>query len=622
MSSRARWGIAGAVVLALGLAIAWPRTSAGLDTLVRWEPGREYRYRFTYVSSDRVGFLGVSEASVTGEFDVAGDLVVRTLDTDGGVAQLGVRLEALTRHRYEALGRPIVNSDDEATAALVGPQALVVMEPSGIVRGIELPARAPALFRNTITALFAQGAFELRTHHPRWDAAQSSTRGEARAHYELTQTGFRSSTVTKSVTHYDRLLAIPMAASAYEQRVSAPMSIVLTRSGQLQALDGEERIEATAGEQTLLKVDARLTLALVDVTSVDTSADLVAALRNQGGLEKPLRLDQPVENPEAKLATLTRIARGLERQQLIDQLRLMARGQPLPPDFFWRAAGFLELHPEACADLVALFGEPGTISDMREAVTTLLVSTGTPEAQASLREVLRSQAAATDPRLPAMITTLSFLSKPVPETLSFLEEVDATAQGPSRVAATYALGAEVGSLYRTGDRDIALEANRRLVEAMKAEPAPARQRELLTALGNAGLETNVTDVASLGSSPVPAVRASVANALRKTQSPASESTLMGLVTDPNQPVQAAALEALQQFQLRADLLTTLASLVRAGKVDELSFTTVLNVVGRQQTVREFPREVRALLEAMLATPIQRIEIREAIEQLLQSVGGA
>lgn len=625
MSSRARWAVVATAALTtvLGLAVVWPRVSDGLDTLVRWEPGREYRYRFTYASSDRVGFLGVSEASMTGEFDVAGELVVRAFGTDAGVAQLGVRLEALTKHRYEALGKPIVTTDAEARAALVGPEALVLMEPTGVVRGIELPAKAPALFRNTITALFAQGAFELRAHQPRWDAVQSGPRGEARAQYQVTQAGFRSSTVTKSVTHYDRLLAIPMVASAYEQRVSAPMSIVVARDGKLQALDGAERIEATSGEQTLLRVDARITLALLDVTTFDLgSGDLVAALRTQGALEPPLRLDQPVENPEAKLATLTRIAQGLERQQLIDLLRLVARGQPLPPDFFWRAAGFLELHPEACADLVALFGEAGTISDVREAITTLLVSTGTPEAQASLREVLRSEAAAADPRLPAMITTLSFLGEPVPETLALLEQMDATAQGPTRVAATYALGAEVGSMYRTGDREIALEANRQLVEALKGGAEPSRQRELLTSLGNAGLQENVTAIDALSSSPEPAVRAAVANALRKTQSPESESTLLRLATDASQPVQNAALIALQQFQPRADLLTTLSSRVRAGQVDELSYPTVLNLVGRQQTVRDFPREVRALLEAMLATPIQRTEVREAIEQQLQSVSGA
>lgn len=57
----------------------------------------------------------------------------------------------------------------------------------------------------------------------------------------------------------------------------------------------------------------------------------------------------------------------------------------------------------------------------------------------------------------------------------------------------------------------------------------------------------------------------------------------------------------------------------AAQIDELSYTTLLNLVGRQQTRRYFPREVRALLEAMLANPTERTEIREAIVQLLSSV---
>ena len=607
-----RWLVPSLLLVLLALALLWPRRSAGLQTLLRWEPGREYRYRFTYASSDRVGFLGIAEAKMTGDFDVAGDLVIRAYGADGGVDQLGVRLEELTRHHYEAMGKPLLGSDDEARAALVGPEALVLMEPSGLVRGVEFPAKAPAFFRHTVTALFAQGAFELQAHQPRWDAVQAGPRGDAVASYEVARAGFRSWTVTKSLGRYTRLRAIPLAVADYEQKVKGPGTLELGRDGQLRSLQSEEQLEATSGGQTLLAVTAKVGFELSGVSPFDPGRGMLVAQ----ALEAPVRLDQPVQTAEARAASLTRIAGGLEVDGLVDFLRLVPKGQPLPQDFFWRGAALLQLHPEACPQLAAMFGEPGQSSEVREAIAMLLVSAGSSEAQESLREVLGSDEARADPRFGAMITSSSFLEKPEPQTVALLEELDRTGQGTERVAATYALGAQLGSVYRGGERERALLADQKLLEALRTGQEPGRRRELLTALGNAGLAENVKDIGALSNSEEPSVRAAVANALRKTQTPEAESKLVGLTGDSNQHVQDAALVALQEYQLRPDLLTSLTAQVRAGGVDELSYTTLLNLVGRQQTRRDFPGEVRALLEAMRASPIERTEIRQAIEQAL------
>ncbi|MEI6226871.1 MAG: alpha-(1-_3)-arabinofuranosyltransferase family protein, partial [Deltaproteobacteria bacterium] len=323
----------------------------------------------------------------------------------------------------------------------------------------------------------------------------------------------------------------------------------------------------------------------------------------------PARLDLPA-TAEREEEALARVAGGYDLSSMLEQLEALGPGQHLPRDFMWRGSAWMKLHPEDCARLAARFR--GLPADGRRGAVTLLVATGTSQAQGVLRRLMEDAGLRADEGRPMWLSTLSYLRDPEPETLRLLAEESAAA-GPGQGPATAALGAAIHAA-KGESAPLATDFNSRLRSELATTGDPDRRQVLLTAMANVGRVENVADVSRHAADPQPQVRAAVANAVRQTQTAEAEELLVRLASDPDRPVQAVALQTIAGYRLDAAMLERIAGLVRSGAIGELGFPDLILLAVRARQGGSPPEAIRALLAAMAGAPIRRLEIRELVER--------
>lgn len=280
------------------------------------------------------------------------------------------------------------------------------------------------------------------------------------------------------------------------------------------------------------------------------------------------------------------------------------RGGRMPDHnrWLWRVTGLLELRPELARDFADLvrggaLGPPGDAL-----VFDLLANVGHPEAQAALRELIADPALRGRADAPGLVQRLVLLRDPEPETVDFLAARYAAEDGPSRRATAAALGATLGRLAERDPARVAAPADR-LVRDLGAASDPDERRALLTAAGNAGLDSFVPEVRRALAAPAPEVRAAAARALRRMGGPAETDALLATLTaDEDAAVQRAAATALAERSLTDEQLLALAEALGRGAPlpPEAVHPLIASLVRQADALG--PEGVLPALEALAARP--------------------
>jgi hypothetical protein len=390
----------------------------------------------------------------------------------------------------------------------------------------------------------------------------------------------------------------------------------LAPEGHLRSLRLEEHVRVP-GQGAAPVMEARVTMrwTLRGLERVEVAKEPAVL----DGLEKRAP-GEVVVSAEARRRVLASRADGLTREKLIDVLSHAASGEvPDPLRFMWRATGLLRLHPEYCKDLEDPFeaaSAPG-----KALILDLLASTGHPQAQETIRELLGSKAMRASPDFPALVQRASLLDRPTVETADFVADLYRQARGGAgkddvRHASAMTLGALIRTLPKDGDATgVADELHEELREDLQ-NAEPGEQQYLLRALGNAGRADDVPVVVEASHSKSEEVRYASALALRHTDTPEATGALVSLLSDRNTAVQSAALVALAEHTLPAAQLGSIRAAVADGSVHAVNAAQLAGILS-QAPDRQAAKEA---LEALAAREDVDARLRAQLRLILS--GGA
>ncbi|WIG94074.1 HEAT repeat domain-containing protein [Myxococcus sp. SDU36] len=609
----------GALLALLLLGATWlhlaqaPVTGASPATTplhLRFPVGERRTYHLDYTARTEVRLAGAPRdgAAMAGQAHFAGDLVLRSHPAQGTALRVGLSLENLRTHSLELFGHALLPDAAAVEATFAGREALLELDADGTLRAVAFQEADPSLFKNTVQALAGELQWALRDGDT-FQVDETTSRGVARAEYT------RLEGDTLPARFLKRRLAYPeprgLGTGGGDVEVDSRFEVTLDASGVLERLVGEERVlrrpagggepTATAHVQLRLEPGARGRF-----TVAQAPADVALQRLAPGQLVTDARVQERM---------LAQQVDGLTPERFFELMEKYANGGTFPEHnhFLLQATGLLEQQPELCARLADFFQQSTLKPRGRALVLDLLAGAGTPDAQAALVRALSSPQALAEPGYGMLLSRLSLLTSPTPDTVRFIERAHLTARDDTRVATSYALGATAGALYRQQQDGEALAAVQRLESELHTARTPESKAHLLLALGNAGLEAQVDVITRYTQDPDAQVRRASARALRKIQTPQALRSLLTLAEDPQAPVQSSALTALGRRPLDDSALRQLRDLALAGNVPLENHHTLVSVV--EPYVQRTP-EVRQLLQHLLTHDAADAQLHMRIRGLL------
>jgi hypothetical protein len=394
---------------------------------------------------------------------------------------------------------------------------------------------------------------------------------------------------------------------------SGAASFAIDARGLLRSAEGQERITVqTADGMSLLSSQSSFDLDWLRSEAASPHLDF-AALQARAATSALVGADVRAKLLDSRIAgldlgTLLASVRGTTGMTEADSSR-----------FLWRATGFLEKHPEASRDLLALYRSPGASAQVRGRVLDLLASVGHAEAQAAMRSALRD---------PGALAAGGVAERQLYQRLGLLEQPDLEtaemvaahyralrAGGPleAELTSAYSLGAIAGKLTR-GDDEVARRAasayNAQLAADVRSTRDAAELAHRVAALGNSRLAENVALLTDLAAAESVQVRREVAHALAKAETDSPPPALLELMSDADPVVQRSAVRGARPDDA---VYRRLAQEAAAGRVPQLNVRPILDLV--REGRRSHRESTAVLLDALLARGIDDDKDRELALQL-------
>lgn len=566
-----------------------------------WPAGMRDTYALRWHSSDRAVVAGMDQP-LTGELELVGELALTSLGRRGDVVWLAASLPSLTTHHVSMMGQDVLPDAAAARANLVDQVAYLELEANGTLRSIRFGDGASELSKHVMQGLFSELQIALAPGGERaWQTTMATMHGLADVAYER-----EGRTLTRTRTGYRSLRAVP--AAEHVQISERGTGHITLGDGILERLDDSEQLAATHDGQP--RVTAELALELVHLRR-DRPATLAAL---------PAHLEErhpgePVVSAEAERRLLDQRIAGLTLEGMKTDLWDHANDGAMPDDHGWfsRATGYVIAHPEAAAQLAALFVDPHFDSVGRRLILDVLSAAGHPAAQAALRTALTSPEARGDAHYTMMLQRLSLVERPTAETAAFVEATMRSGDHAVRAASAVTLGAVAGHLAAQGEAALARRYNDVLVSELSAAGDPASQGELLRAIGNVGSADNRALVLGHVGDADPGVRSAAASALRKDGSATAHQALIGMTEDDSGLVQQAALSSLLRQPLAPAEVSALASAATRAKLAAANQPLVVDLLA---TRLDQPAALDALRQ--LADLAKDSQLKARINSLLAS----
>jgi hypothetical protein len=465
------------------------------------------------------------------------------------------------------------------------------MNRNGRIGKIMVRKGEDALFKGTVKLILG----DLQTilddkEKGRWETKESDQYGSYQGTYEQHSGFFSAPTITKKKDSYHTLLAIPRGLDNLKQQSDGGFDIHFSTSGYIDRFSGKIEVSVTSQNGSVpFRTASTIDMKLRSVKHSSETFSIGGESSTETLILGKVEIDEAKRREllEKRADKLT----SSEMAGLIHDYAMRAEddGEGSPE---WRVSAYLRLHPEKCAELAPIFQGKDMISKGRLFVFGALVSTGNPEAQKVMRELLGTEAAKKEGMYSIYLQNFGQLEHPDKETVDFITSKyeQAKQEGRYRESTALTLGATVANLNKAGDTANAARLNNDLLKDLAAAKGRYEQELMLDSVGNAGMVSNIATVAEYIKSPDERIRASVAGAVRRTQTEESEKMLFDLVRDKETLVQKQAVNALAGYSLDKQHMEQIRDGVKSGGIGPNAYYETLQLFTRHSQERGVMKE--------------------------------
>jgi hypothetical protein len=550
--------------------------------------GNTYTYALQWKAEQTNRLVTVQQQSakadvtnVSGKVALAGKLVLRSYGKSGDAYVLGLSLSDFREFMWQVLGEDVVK-ETARKDVFEGREAFLELAPSGQIRRTYFPSDTPPEFRGLVQWLVPELQFTLpdskqALSEGHWSRPEDTAHGRALSSYRIEHTSPLSLSRTRPSYQSLSLGEVKDLTVKSDDQARARCA----DAGHLEQVEHTQQLDVAQKGEALLGFSDHFSLELEQVSSGPARTPVNLLSVNLQGFALN---ESPGSDAAAQQALVNQVG-ALTSGQMVSDVLEFANGGRMDKKWLWQAAGLLQLHPEACAELAAIFENEDLTRTGRGLIMDLLASAGTAEAQKVLRELLESPTAKADETDHAVLfNRVALVNDANTETAEFVADQFDTLKekplGPMRVASAYALGAVAGHQYEQGNKAMAKELNGRLVEDLDGTKDLGEKAVMLRAMGNAGLEENVDTLSEYTKHESPGLRAAAADALRDTHTNKSVEALLGLLQDPEWRVQESALSSLAAYTLSPDEGRAIERLIVAGVVQSFNDPLLVTVLSR------------------------------------------
>ena len=556
---------------------------------IKREVGEQTVYELDYAAEVVAGTQPILEVRVQAVWQTT-ILAVTNLGSRVHSVLLEPKLESTTGEEAQR----------QQVRAELGRAHLFSMDKTGAIQTVELPpvsAITDGLLRSIVSAqqfvLPADGSSRM------WQPTESDNVGRYRATYLAGTNG----SWRKQKLNYVEVASSSLGLAGFQTDiVKSEWVFNLDDQRRVTNLDAHEETKVPAsGPMPELRSKMAVTLRLVGRERLLDVAPLVAATL---GFER--RSVTAAGKDSLKLETDRARTEATSFDKLMSELESNGTTQTTARARQYSSlAAFMRLDRAAVAEAA---GRIRRNDPQKNTLIDALGDAGTPEAQATLTEVMKDGPSADAGRA---LASLSFVEQPTPETVTAVADlVDHPVHG---LQARYGLGAFVYNL-RERAPERAKEVLEDLLARLGGSDNSAEISSYLRALGNAGDAAALPRIVEFVDHESETVRVSVARALRRISGLDADRYMALLMTkDASAMVRAAALEVARQRSASA-LLTHATETLVMGEPDKSVRGGAVRLAG--QWLKASPSLRRALEWAVEhdREPSVRQLAREALDR--------
>lgn len=472
--------------------------------------------------------------------------------------RLGLVLTSCEGIDWRVLERVVLGTGDDCNREVVGREVVLEFGEHRRLLAVQVPRELTPRAEHLLRGLAQELAFERRPLEA-WSTLEQSPRGRVQARYAKQAQGL--------VRERERYVDLAQGT------VQRGTSSIRFDDGELVAIAMHEQL---SGTQVSLKLERKSAAAPRPPPSTENWARRTPSLDAAASREEHLR--QRVE--------------GLTPAELFGALDQFADGGRFPDHerFFWRASGLLKQQPGLAGQLERRFTQSAATHQRRALLLDLLASAGTPEAQASMRRMLETPAAAErSDRFAHYVQRLSILEKPDTESLRWIEaRYRGASDDNQRLASAYALASVARQHGSDAERDAIANRLEHDLNQSHDERDRAHLMRALGATGSPGAEQTLRE--GLGSDS-PNVRLAALDGLARL---GVRQAVQSALADPNPEIQAAAI---RRLSFDADDANALEPVIGTGQLPESTARSLVRLLARQANAE--PESVRRLARALI-----------------------
>jgi len=598
---------------------------AGEVLKYQWQAGTNYIYQVKLndrVNSSLSGINAVNQTKNSSELNLLqlnADLIMHCygFSEDNGY-RFGLRFVNIRDLNIQFQGETLVDQT-KVTALLSNARELLVdYDNTGRVLKIRHFLDHDPLLTRIIAVISGELQVALTDDNStlnRWKSNEVDYIGQGIADYALLNSEDGISYLDKTKNDYQQIYTIPEGNHIIQ--IDADYKIEFNEKGYLNHITGIKALSARKKNVLNLSVKTDFEARLIKITEDKT----LNYYDNSSLVDYDYKMVQ--QTKRAKLNSLKQSAANLNpvtffswAEQYSQQSVKNSRDTFMMKS---RMASLVELHPELTASFEKKILSDRINIETKEMLLSVLVNTGTIQAQNSIMRVLNHNDMKVLPDYYSLLQVSTFLQKPVNiELINFyMDMMENDNDQNIRMASMYTCGALIRNLKDHHLKDLAGKYNKRLVGQLNTTKPYKEQYALMFAIRNTQLPENFLIIKPYLKSENELVRRGAVRAMGKYSTSEASYLLLEALSDKSANVKNGAIQSLSEQNLVRSDLEIIKQKVINGDLDQPVDVTLIGLM--MKSAKKFPNISRQILQAIDARGLGNEETEYKVRSLIKAL---